>query len=204
MVKSRLHPKLNYDVLPNHCEIICFGPSGSGKSSLIRTLYCALHQVKKLPEEYERILTVKGKSQNEGTVHFTRVTLKGETDLAGTAAGSPDKSSSIRISDTRGQIWMDHKEQKQIDLIIQGKVKNLTKVEQRTYRYAHLLWEFWKKDTDLFPRDIYTKSSPSLKTRPHCVLFVFDGSMDEIPNGVEETAFFREVLDLCKLRSKAL
>ena len=64
VVKTRLHPKLNYDALPNHCEIICFGPSGSGKSSLIRTLYRALHQVKKLPEEYEKILTVKGKSQN--------------------------------------------------------------------------------------------------------------------------------------------
>ena len=72
---------------------------------------------------------------------------------------------------------MDDKEHKQIDLIIQGRVKNKSRVEQRTYRYAHLLWEFWKKDTDLFPRDIYTRG-PSLKTRPHCVFFVFDGSMD--------------------------
>ena len=52
---------------------------------------------------------------------------------------------------------MDDKEHKQIDLIIQGRVKNKSRVEQRTYRYAHLLWEFWKKDTDLFPRDIYTR-----------------------------------------------
>lgn len=45
-----MHPKLNYEALPNHCEIIAFGPSGSGKSSLIRTLYRALHQVKRLPD----------------------------------------------------------------------------------------------------------------------------------------------------------
>ena len=31
---------------------------------------------------------------------------------------------------------MDDKEHKQIDLIIQGRVKNKSRVEQRTYRYA--------------------------------------------------------------------
>lgn len=40
--------------------------------------------------------------------------------------------------------------------MIDGLVKNKTKVEQRKYRYAYLLWEFWKRDTELFPSDIFT------------------------------------------------
>ena len=35
--------KYNYEDLPNHVDILLFGPAGSGKSSLIRTFYRALH-----------------------------------------------------------------------------------------------------------------------------------------------------------------
>jgi len=31
----------------------------------------------------------------------------------------------------------------------------------------------------------------AFSSRPHCILFVFDGSMDEIPNGAEETEFYK-------------
>jgi hypothetical protein len=34
----------------------------------------------------------------------------------------------------------------------------------------------------------------SLKRKPHCIVFVFDGSLDEIPNGEEETNFYKEIL----------
>ena len=50
-----------------------------------------------------------------------------------------------------------------------------------------MLWEFWRNEKDLFPAGIKKPStSSSLSDRPHCVVFVFDGSMDEIPNGEEE------------------
>jgi hypothetical protein len=56
-------------------------------------------------------------------------------------------------------------------------VRDKSMVEQRTYRYAYLLWEFWKKDAELFPVDIM-KRTTGMRGRPHCLLFVFDGSMD--------------------------
>ena len=97
---------------------------------------------------------------------------------------------------------MDDKELGQLELIIKGKVKDLAMVEQRNYRYAHLLWEFWKKDTELFPRSIKRNSKKSstytLSEKPHCIVFVFDGSMDEIPNGDEEINFYKDIIQMCK------
>lgn len=65
-------------------------------------------------------------------------------------------------------------------------------VEQRTIRYAYLLWEFWKKDSELFPNEILVDSL--LENRPHSLIFVFDGSLDKVPGGDEEVEFYRNVL----------
>lgn len=92
---------------------------------------------------------------------------------------------------------MDNREQAQADLILDGKVKDMAKVEQRSTRYAYKLWEFWKSETQLFPTEIL-KENPSLGDKPHCMLFVFDGSLEEIPNGPEETLFYREILQLAR------
>jgi hypothetical protein len=55
-----------------------------------------------------------------------------------------------------------------------------------------MLWEFWKRDAELFPPEIINPNSGNtMQSRPHCILFVFDGSMDEIPNGDEETEFYK-------------
>jgi len=70
-------------------------------------------------------------------------------------------------------------------------------VEQRTYRYAYLLWEFWKKDTQLFPTTIVSATG-TLQSKPHSLVFVFDGSMENIPNGPEETQFYRNVIQLSR------
>lgn len=84
-------------------------------------------------------------------------------------------------------------------MLIKGKVKDKSVVEQRNYRYAYLLWEFWKRDQELFPSKIVKKKG-SLKSRPHCLVFVFDGSMDDIPNGEEETQFYKEIIEMARLR----
>ena len=55
------------------------------------------------------------------------------------------------IHDTRGQIWMDEREIAQLNLMIRGKIADKSLVEQRNYRYAYMLWEFWKIDTEPFP-----------------------------------------------------
>ena len=67
-------------------------------------------------------------------------------------------------------------------MILEGQVKEDTMVIQRNYRYARLLWEFWKTDAELFPSEILNDRA-DLSTKPHALIFVFDGSMEEIPNG---------------------
>ena len=85
--------------------------------------------------------------------------------------------------------------------MIRGKINDKALVEQRNHRYAYLLWEFWKRDTELFPKTIMQDNGTGgLTAKPHCVCFVFDGSMDEIPNGEEEINFYKDILDLARNR----
>eukprot|EP00932_Pfiesteria_piscicida_P016079 SRR837773.302.p1 GENE.SRR837773.302~~SRR837773.302.p1 ORF type:complete len:250 (-),score=70.62 SRR837773.302:3-659(-) len=99
--------------------------------------------------------------------------------------------------DTRGHIWMDEREQRQLSIMLDGNIKDDCIVQQRNYRYARLLWEFWKSDVDLFPPEIMVRK-PGLQTQPHALLFVFDGSMEEIPDGEEETRFYREIIAMTR------
>lgn len=97
------------------------------------------------------------------------------------------------MHDTRGQIWMDDREKEQLNVIIDGKVRDKSLVEQRNFRYAYLLWEFWKRENELFPDNILGEAT--LSSKPHCIVFVFDGSMDDIPNSPEETVFYKEIIN---------
>ena len=72
-------------------------------------------------------------------------------------------------------------------------MKNNTKIENRTYRYSYMLYEFWKKDSELFPQEIMNKDA-GLGSKPHCIVFVFDGSLEEVPNGQEEVEFYRAII----------
>jgi len=50
----------------------------------------------------------------------------------------------------------------------------------------------------LFPNEIQVEAS--MRTKPHCLVFVFDGSMDEIPNSAEETQFYKEIMNKARER----
>eukprot|EP00931_Biecheleriopsis_adriatica_P105130 TRINITY_DN79707_c0_g1_i1.p1 TRINITY_DN79707_c0_g1~~TRINITY_DN79707_c0_g1_i1.p1 ORF type:complete len:381 (+),score=89.07 TRINITY_DN79707_c0_g1_i1:137-1144(+) len=179
--------------MPGHADILIFGPSGSGKSSLIRTFYMALHKTQQVPPDFADRIIVKDTAMNEGTLKYVSAVIKpAKLDHRGNIA-----SSSILCHDTRGQIWMDEREQKQLSVIMDGSVRDDSMVQQRNYRYARLLWEFWRKDSELFPPEILAKNK-GLQTQPHAVLFVFDGSMEEIPDGEEETRFYREIIQMCR------
>ena len=110
-----------------------FGPSGSGKSSFIKTLFRSIYNTNILPPDAVNKLVIKNQSENEGTMNFTKFYLKEESD----------DCSGIYICDTRGQIWMNDKEKEQVKVIMEGKVKDNSLVEQREYRNALILWEFW-------------------------------------------------------------
>lgn len=190
--------RFNYEEIPRHIDILLFGPAGAGKTSLIKTFYKALHADLPMPAEVHSLLTVKSKVANEGTTHFTKVVLKpydtGQLVAPLLKPAKCDKKPNpftiglphqIIIHDTRGQIWMDEREKAQLNAIIDGKIRDKSLVEQRNFRYAYLLWEFWKRETELFPDAILGEAS--LRSKPHCIVFVFDGSMDDIPNSPEET-----------------
>ena len=73
----------------------------------------------------------------------------------------------------------------------------MSNIEQRNYRYAYLLWEFWKRDSELFCEGDLEEYS-DLNTKPHSIIFVFDGSLDKVPNGKEEIEFYSQVLKKCR------
>lgn len=81
----------------------------------------------------------------------------------------------------------------------QGGLKNHVEVRNRTKRYAHLLWEFWKKDHELFPEEIMDGNA-RVETAPHCVVFVFDGSTEDVPNSAEEVDFFAKTVKAARLK----
>eukprot|EP01017_Pseudomicrothorax_dubius_P021372 TRINITY_DN2304_c0_g2_i1.p1 TRINITY_DN2304_c0_g2~~TRINITY_DN2304_c0_g2_i1.p1 ORF type:complete len:392 (+),score=87.48 TRINITY_DN2304_c0_g2_i1:98-1273(+) len=212
----RLFPSVNdrFDIIPDTANLIVFGPTGSGKSSLIRTFFYALHSTFIPSEELSEYLIVKDLDGNEGTKAYTSFTLKRPTraevrlDRAEAAAVKPAflGSTGISIIDTRGQILMDDREVNQLQVMLAGKAQNRSIIEQRNYRYAHLLWEFWKRDSELFPREVISgdesfldafcgrSQKTRLERRPHSIIIVFDGSLDEVPNGEEEVSFYRSII----------
>lgn len=147
---------------------------------------------------------IKGLSENEGTTVFTHIELKtGEKSVMRSGSKTYEYSNSgVVVFDTRGQILLDEIEKSHLELMMEGKVKKRSKIENREYRYAYLLFEFWKKDSELFPSSILTEGATGLESKPHCIIFVFDGSLEEVPNGEEEVEFYRGVLQKCRERSR--
>ena len=100
--------KFNYDSMPQHIDILIFGPAGAGKTSLIKTFYRAVHGSAAVHNE----LIVKSKVANEGTLLYTKCIIKGtEAKFEKKGKKYEVKDDQIIIHDTRGQIWMDQREQ---------------------------------------------------------------------------------------------
>ena len=176
----------------NRCNVILFGPSGSGKSSFIKSLYRALYNSPILPPDASNKLKIKSIYHNEGTLNFTQLHLVEETA----------NSSGIILCDTRGHFKMNENEREQFKIILDGKVKDGMKIEQRDYRDPYALWEFWKKSSELFPNEILNPEEPGISTIPHSVVFIFDGSSDEVVQG-EDEKFYKDLIVLCKRKGYA-
>ena len=171
----------------NRCNVILFGPSGSGKSSFIKSLYRALYNSPILPPEASNKLKIKNIYHNEGTINFTQLHLVEESQ----------NSSGIILCDTRGHFKMNENEKEQFKIILDGKVKDGVKIEQRENRDPFALWEFWKKSSELFPNEILNLEEPTISSIPHSVVFIFDGSSDEVVQG-EDEKFYKDLIVLCK------
>jgi GTPase SAR1 family protein len=171
----------------NRCNVILFGPSGSGKSSFIKSLYRSLYNSPILPPDASNKLKIKSTYHNEGTLNFTQLHLVEETD----------NSSGIILCDTRGHFKMNENEKEQFKIILDGKVRDGMRIEQRENRDPFALWEFWKKSSELFPNEIINPEEPNMSSIPHAVVFIFDGSSDQIVQE-EDEKFYKELIVLCK------
>ena len=171
----------------NQCNVILLGPSGSGKSSFIKSLYRALYNSPNLPPEAMNKLKIKDVHHNDGTLNFTKVHLVEETK----------DSSGILLCDTRGHVNMNENEKEQFKIILDGRVKDGVFIQQRNSRDPYALWEFWKKSSELFPNEILNKEEPTINSIPHAVVFFFDGSTDEVVQS-EDNQFYKELVYLSK------
>ena len=171
----------------NKCNIILFGPSGSGKSSFIKSMYRALYNSSILPPDAMKKLIIKDTFHNEGTLCFSRLHLKEENN----------NSSGLILCDTRGHIKMNDNEKEQFKILLDGNVKDNTLIEQRNERNPLALWEFWKKDSELFPTEIFNAEKPGINSIPHAIVFVFDGSNDEVIQKEDEN-FYKELVNISK------
>ena len=171
----------------NKCNIILFGPSGSGKSSFIKSMYRALYNSSILPPDAMKKLIIKDTFHNEGTLCFSRLHLKEENN----------NSSGLILCDTRGHIKMNDNEKEQFKILLDGNVKDGILIEQRTQRNPLALWEFWKKDSELFPTEIFNAEEPGIDSIPHAIVFVFDGSSDDVIQKEDET-FYKELVNISK------
>ena len=171
----------------NQCNVILLGPSGSGKSSFIKSLYRALYNSPNLPPDAMTKLKIKDVHHNEGTLNFTKLHLVEETK----------NSSGILLCDTRGHVNMNENEKEQFKIILDGKVKDGVFIQQRNTRNPYALWEFWKKSSELFPSEILTEEDPNINSIPHAVVFFFDGSTDEVVQS-EDNKFYKELVYLSK------
>ena len=172
----------------NKCNIILFGPSGGGKSSFIRSLYRALYNSNILPSDTINKLIIRKKYHNEGTLLFTQFHLVKESE----------NNSGIMICDTRGHVKMNDNEKEQFKLVLEGKVKDGVMIEQKANRDPLALWEFWKKSSELFPKEIFNEEeSGNIRSIPHSVVFVFDGNIDEIIP-IEDIKFYQDLVNLSK------
>ena len=183
--KSMFLPSNMKNVSIPHCNIILFGPSGSGKSSFIKSLYRALYNNSYLPPEAMNKLIIKGHFENEGTLCFTRLHLKEQSK----------SSTGLILCDTRGHMSMKDDEKEQFKVLLTGNIKDDVKLEQRKERNPFALWEFWKKDSELFPNEIFNATEAGLESIPHGLVFVFDGSNDDLFQE-EEIPFYKELVKI--------
>ena len=171
------------------CNIILFGPSGSGKSSFIKSLYRSLYNTAIMPPEVMNKLIIKGKYYNEGTINFTKLYL--------VPSNKSNKTSGITLCDTRGHTRMDDLEWEQFKVLLEGNIKDGVNITQRKNRTPELLWEFWKKDSELFPKEIFDSKEIGINSVPHVVVFIFDGSSDEVVQS-EDAKFYKDLVNFSK------
>lgn len=103
-------------------------------------MYTAINNDFHLPADINSNLKIQELLHNEGTKKYTKIEIKkGIRNVMKTNDETYIyENSSINMIDTRGQILLDEKEKEKINLCLDGKVKNMSDISSRNYRYAYL------------------------------------------------------------------
>ena len=140
--KSIYLNSIKRDMNIQKCNIILFGPSKSGKSSFIKSLYQSLYNEPYLPEDSISNLIIRNKNNNESTLLFSQYHLILETE----------NNSGIMICDTKGNLKNNSN---QSNIILDGQKKDSKQIEQMANKDQNYLLEIWKKPNELFPKEIF-------------------------------------------------
>ena len=184
--KSMYLSSIKGDMNIKKCNILLFGPPKSGKSSFIKSLYQSLYNEPYLPEDSISNLIIRNRNKNESTLLFSQYDLILETE----------NNSGIMICDTSGNLKNNND---QNNIILNGQKKESKQIEQMANKDQNYLLEIWKKPNELFPKEIFKdkEGNGNIKSLPHSIVLIFDGSNDEIIQN-KDIKFYRDLVDISK------
>ena len=155
-------------ILSNSADIVFIGPTGTGKSSLIGSMCRSVTLQDHFPEKVRQ--TLNHPDSGHGTLHWLESPL--------------NTKGNIVLQDTRGDQSFDAGERTLHNRALQGFYQDGTLMGS----VAPLSKEWWKQ------RWFWQRGS--LSESPHCVVFVFDGSVEPFLDG-ESLAHYKELFQLC-------
>ena len=169
----------------NKCNLIIFGPPGGGKRAFINSLHRSLYNNSDISSDEITRMVMRKKNNLEDSLIFSQFNLVKESD----------NNSGIMICDTSGHLKIENEENKLLD----SQLKDDEKIERNKNKNKEALLEFWKKDSELFPKEIFKSSvgEGNIKSLPHSVIFVFDGNKEEIIDK-NEIEFYRKLVNISK------
>eukprot|EP00929_Paragymnodinium_shiwhaense_P071840 TRINITY_DN36487_c0_g2_i1.p1 TRINITY_DN36487_c0_g2~~TRINITY_DN36487_c0_g2_i1.p1 ORF type:complete len:380 (-),score=88.46 TRINITY_DN36487_c0_g2_i1:63-1202(-) len=149
--------------LPKQINVYLFGPQGSGKTSFVRSAFRALYGKQHLTNLEQQETSLQ--RSDDGTSMYSVYSL----------------TERVVLHDTRGQREYTREEMAQLKLVLEGRARPNTLIQQRR-RYWLLLREFWRTDEQMlktFSRTVMTNKS-TLETEPHFSFLVLDPNQQEL------------------------
>ena len=168
------------------CNLILFGPSGVGKTSFIKSIYKALFYTDKIPNENISKLIARNKNYEEKKVVFNQYQIIKQSN----------NNNGLIICDTRDNIKIY--QNSFTNNSINNSPGNSSKYSTISMNPQALL-DFWEKSFDYFPKEIFKEEIGfgNVRSIPHVVIFVFDGTKEKILNN-ENLPFYQNLINISK------
>ena len=182
------------------CNLIFFGPPGAGKTSFIKSIYKALYNKSRIPNQDINNLLIKNKNYKEKTLLFSQYKIMKESN----------NNSGLMICDIRDKFKIYENNKNKINIneyknTINSYDNQTQKTEGSNPNYNIIstnpkaLSEFWEKSCDLFPKEIFREDIGlgNIRSLPHAVIFIFDGRNDNLLNK-SDLAFYQNLISISK------